>query len=114
MDENDRHCEALVYAVDKDRYLATLFAPADKRGPLFVLYAFNAEIGGVRERAREPMTGAGVRRWWGGGGRSQSPGRGRPPWKGRGRGATGGGGGGPPPPPVVADPPGPTPGNLRP
>ena len=64
MDENDRHCEALVYAVDKDRYLATLFAPADKRGPLFVLYAFNAEIGGVRERAREPMPGEIRLQWW--------------------------------------------------
>src|ERR1044072_2708953 len=83
MDENDRHCEALVYAVDKDRYLATLFAPADKRGQLFkvvylatlfapsdkrgslfVLYAFNAEIGGVRERAREPMPGEIRLQWW--------------------------------------------------
>ena len=64
MDENYRHCEALVRAADKDRFLATLFAPADKRGPLFALYAFNAEITSVRERAREPMPGEIRLQWW--------------------------------------------------
>jgi len=64
MDDNYRHCEALVRAADKDRYLATLFAPADIRGPLFALYAFNAEIASVRERAREPMPGEIRLQWW--------------------------------------------------
>jgi phytoene synthase len=64
MDENYRHCEALVRAADKDRFLATLFAPADKRGPLFALYAFNLEIAGVRDRAREPMPGEIRLQWW--------------------------------------------------
>jgi phytoene synthase len=64
MDENYRHCEALVRAADKDRYLATLFARADQRGPLFALYAFNAEIASVRERAREPMPGEIRLQWW--------------------------------------------------
>ena len=64
MDENYRHCEALVRAVDKDRYLATLFAPAEKRGPLFALYAFDREIASVRERAREPMPGELRLQWW--------------------------------------------------
>jgi phytoene synthase len=64
MDENYRHCEMLVRAADKDRYLATLFAPADKRGPLFALYAFNAEIASVRERARDPMPGEIRLQWW--------------------------------------------------
>ncbi len=64
MDENYRHCEALVRAADKDRFLATLFAPADKRGPLFALYAFNAEIASVRDRAREPMPGEIRLQWW--------------------------------------------------
>jgi phytoene synthase len=62
--ENYRHCEALVRAVDKDRFLATLFAPADKRGALFALYAFNREIAEVRERAREPMPGEIRLQWW--------------------------------------------------
>lgn len=59
-----RHCEDLVRAADKDRFLATLFAPADQRGPLFALYAFNAEIAGVRDRAREPMPGEIRLQWW--------------------------------------------------
>jgi 15-cis-phytoene synthase len=64
MDDNYRHCEALVRTADKDLFLATLFAPADKRGPLFALYAFNAEIASVRERAREPMPGEIRLQWW--------------------------------------------------
>lgn len=64
MDENYRHCEALVQTADKDRFLATLFAPADKRGPLFALYAFNAEVASVRDRAREPMPGEIRLQWW--------------------------------------------------
>jgi|tagenome__1003787_1003787.scaffolds.fasta_scaffold20894969_2 phytoene synthase len=64
MDENYRHCETLVRAADKDRYLATLFAPAEKRGALFALYAFNAEIASVRERARAPMPGEIRLQWW--------------------------------------------------
>ena len=64
MDANYRHCEELVRAADKDRYLATLFAPADRRGPLFALYAFNAEIASVRDRAREPMAGEIRLQWW--------------------------------------------------
>ncbi len=64
MDENYRHCEALVRTADKDRYLATLFAPAETRGPLFALYAFKHEISTVRDRAREPMPGEIRLQWW--------------------------------------------------
>jgi phytoene synthase len=55
MDTNYRHCQDLVRTADKDRYLATLFAPADRRDALFALYAFSSEIATVRDRAREPM-----------------------------------------------------------
>jgi phytoene synthase len=64
MDTTYRHCEALVRAADKDRYLATLFAPADKRGALFSLYAFAHEIATVRDRAREPIPGEIRMQWW--------------------------------------------------
>jgi phytoene synthase len=64
MDSAFRHCEELVRTADKDRFLATLFAPADKRGPLFALYAFNAEIAGIRDRIREPMAGEIRLQWW--------------------------------------------------
>ncbi|MGH6770746.1 MAG: phytoene/squalene synthase family protein [Xanthobacteraceae bacterium] len=58
------HCEALVRGADKDRFLATLFAPARYRRALFALYAFNAEIAQVRELAREPMPGELRLQWW--------------------------------------------------
>jgi 15-cis-phytoene synthase len=58
------HCEALVRAVDKDRYLATLFAPAEHRSALFALYAFNIEVARVREVVREPLAGEIRLQWW--------------------------------------------------
>jgi phytoene synthase len=64
MDEAFRHCEALVRAADKDRFLSALLAPAGKRGPLFALYAFDHEIATVRDRAREPMPGEIRLQWW--------------------------------------------------
>ena len=48
------HCEALVRVADRDRYLATLFAPAAARRHLYALYAFAAEIARVPERAHQP------------------------------------------------------------
>lgn len=58
------HCEALVRAADRDRYLAALFAPADCRGALYALYAFNIEIARVREAIREPLAGEIRLQWW--------------------------------------------------
>jgi phytoene synthase len=58
------HCTALVREADRDRYLATLFAPADRRDDLFALYAFNIEIARVRDVAREPMPGEIRLQWW--------------------------------------------------
>ena len=51
------HCEQLVRAGDKDRFLATLFAPERYRRALCALYAFNLEVARTRELAREPMPG---------------------------------------------------------
>ena len=58
------HCEALVRAADKDRFLATLFAPAEHRHGLFALYAFNIEVSRVREVVREPLSGEIRLQWW--------------------------------------------------
>src|SRR6185437_9681813 len=58
------HCAALVREADRDRYLATLFAPAHHRDALFSLYAFNVEISRVRDLAREPMPGEIRLQWW--------------------------------------------------
>ena len=64
MQTNSDHCAALVREADRDRYLATLFAPADRRAALFSLYAFNVEIVRVRDVAREPMPGEIRLQWW--------------------------------------------------
>jgi phytoene synthase len=58
------HCETLVRAGDKDRFLATLFAPAEHRDAIFALYAFNLEIARIREVARAPLAGEIRLQWW--------------------------------------------------
>jgi phytoene synthase len=58
------HCEALVRAADKDRFIATLFAAAEHRGGLYALYAFNAEVARVREVVRDPLAGEVRLQWW--------------------------------------------------
>ncbi|GGE44822.1 phytoene synthase [Agaricicola taiwanensis] len=57
-------CAALVRSADRDRFLATLFAPADRREHLFALYAFNIEIARVRDVVREPLPGEIRLQWW--------------------------------------------------
>ena len=64
MTDNFSHCAELVRTHDRDRYLATLFAPAQHRNALFALYAFNTEISRVRDAAREPMPGEIRLQWW--------------------------------------------------
>src|SRR5262244_3891263 len=58
------HCEGLLRAADKDRFLTTLFAPAEHRDALTALYAFNVEIARVREVVREPVAGEIRLQWW--------------------------------------------------
>jgi phytoene synthase len=58
------HCEALLRAGDKDRFLTVLFAPQKYRRALMALYAFNLEVARTRELAREPMPGEIRLQWW--------------------------------------------------
>jgi NADH dehydrogenase [ubiquinone] 1 alpha subcomplex assembly factor 6 len=58
------HCAAEVRRHDPERYLATLFAPADAREALFALYAFDHEISRVRRVVSEPMAGLVRLQWW--------------------------------------------------
>ncbi|MEO5756221.1 MAG: phytoene/squalene synthase family protein [Mesorhizobium sp.] len=53
-----------VRATDHDRYLCALYAPEDKRNALLSLYAFNAEIAGIRDRIREALPGEVRLQWW--------------------------------------------------
>jgi phytoene synthase len=58
------HCEQLVREADKDRFLASLFAPADCRAALHALYAFDIETARVRTLARQPLPGEIRLQWW--------------------------------------------------
>lgn len=64
MNSADQHCFDLVRQGDKDRYLAGLFAPENKRADLFALYAFNVEIARIRDHVREPHLGEIRLQWW--------------------------------------------------
>jgi phytoene synthase len=55
---------ALCRQYDRDRYQTALFAPADRQGALFALYAFNYEIARVREIVTQPMLGQIRLQWW--------------------------------------------------
>jgi phytoene synthase len=62
-DEPD-YCEALVREADKDRFLATLFAPAAQRADLSIVYAFDLETAAVAQRVRDPVAGEIRLQWW--------------------------------------------------
>jgi phytoene synthase len=58
------YCHELVRAADKDRFLASLFAPDQLRPRLLALYAFNIEIARIRETVSEVMLGEIRLKWW--------------------------------------------------
>lgn len=58
------YCEQEVRDDDKDRFLATLFAPAAYRPPLFALYAFNLETARIAGIVSGPMPGEIRLQWW--------------------------------------------------
>ena len=64
MQEAVSYCAELVRDADRDRYIATLFAPAQGRNPLYAIYAFNVEVAQVRDRAREAAPGEIRLQWW--------------------------------------------------
>jgi phytoene synthase len=66
LDAARQHCQNLVRDLDKDRYLAALFAPDEARGDLMALCAFNIELARIRDLAREPMLGEMRLEWWSG------------------------------------------------
>ncbi len=55
---------ALVRRHDPDRFLTALFAPAEKREALFLLYAFNHELARAREVTSEPTLALIRLHWW--------------------------------------------------
>ncbi|MEW6256386.1 MAG: phytoene/squalene synthase family protein [Pseudomonadota bacterium] len=58
------HCAQAIRAHDRDRFLASLFAPEPARRHVSALYAFNLEVARVREVVREPLPGEMRLQWW--------------------------------------------------
>jgi phytoene synthase len=63
-EEAEQYCRQLVREADRDRYLASLFAPDETRAHVQALYAFNVELARVRERTSEPRLGEIRLQWW--------------------------------------------------
>ncbi len=57
-------CLSALRETDRDRYLACLLSPEDKREDLAALYAFNAELARIRDLVREPLPGEVRMQWW--------------------------------------------------
>jgi len=64
MEDAFAYCAELVRTADRDRFVATLFAPAELRPALHALYAFNSEVARTREMVREPLPGEIRLQWW--------------------------------------------------
>lgn len=57
-------CAELVRTHDFNRYVSTLFVPAEQRRALVALYAFNVEISRVHEQVSQPLPGEMRLQWW--------------------------------------------------
>lgn len=58
------YCAELVRTADRDRFIASLFAPAERRDALHALYAFAVEVARVREAAHTALPGEIRLQWW--------------------------------------------------
>src|SRR6218665_209342 len=64
MSAEPSHAAAFLKANDPDRYLASLVLTGAARDAVQALYAFNADVATVRDRAREPAPGEIRLQWW--------------------------------------------------
>ena len=64
MQDAASYCAEVVRGADRDRFIASLFAPAHDRDSLYALYAFDVEVAQVRDRAREAVAGEIRLQWW--------------------------------------------------
>lgn len=58
------YCAEQVRRFDNDRFICSLFAPAEEREAMAAVYAFNLEVARIREIAREPLLGHMRLQWW--------------------------------------------------
>ena len=61
---NEAICLQALQETDRDRYLASLLTPADRRSAIVALYAYNAELARVRDVVREPLPGEVRLQYW--------------------------------------------------
>ncbi len=64
LSDSRSYCAAEVRRLDRERYLAALFAPAARRDALFALLAFNLETAKTAEVVSEPLLGEIRLQWW--------------------------------------------------
>lgn len=64
MSDNQSYITEFLKSHDRDRYLASLVLPEDKRGDIQTLYAFNADIAAIPTRVSEPAPGEIRLQWW--------------------------------------------------
>lgn len=62
--DNEALCLRTLQETDRDRYLASLLTPGDRRAAVVALYAYNAEIARVRDVVREPLPGEVRLQYW--------------------------------------------------
>ena len=62
--DNEALCLAALRESDRDRYLASLLAPADRRSAIVALYAYNTELARIRDLVREPLPGEVRLQYW--------------------------------------------------
>lgn len=58
------YCAEQVRRFDNDRFICSLFAPAEEREAMAAVYTFNLEVARIREMAREPLLGHMRLQWW--------------------------------------------------
>lgn len=63
-DARTEQIAAALKAADPDRYFASLLLPEPARAAVQALYAFNAEIASIRDRAKQPAAGEIRLQWW--------------------------------------------------
>ncbi|MFN4208761.1 MAG: phytoene/squalene synthase family protein [Agrobacterium albertimagni] len=61
---NEALCLQALRETDRDRYLAALLSPADRRAAIVALYAYNAELARVRDLVREALPGEVRLQYW--------------------------------------------------
>jgi phytoene synthase len=64
MSDNQPYITEFLKTNDRDRYLASLIVPEDKRADIQSLYAFNADIAAIPTRVSEPAPGEIRLQWW--------------------------------------------------